>query len=97
MSQSDVERFVESDKSKGEQITKLASVADMLRQENHQLRENMAREMESLKKQHEEEMQQQEQEATESIAMVQQSIAEQSEEMKKFGDFIKLQSETVKQ
>lgn len=57
MSQSDVERFVESDKTKGEQIKKLVSVADLLRQENHQLRENMAREMESLRKQHEEDMQ----------------------------------------
>lgn len=33
----------------------------------------------------------------ESFAVVQQQMDTQSEEMKKFGDFIKVQSETVKQ
>jgi len=32
----------------------------------------------------------------ESIALVQQSLKDQSEEMKKFGDFIKVQTESIK-
>lgn len=57
----------------------------------------MAAEMARIKAAHDEEMKMQEQEAMEHIATVQQRMADQSEEMKKFGDFIKLQSETVKQ
>ena len=53
--------------------------------------------MAKLKAAHEEEMKMQEQEAMEHITNVQRKMAEQTEEMKKFGDFIKIQSETLKQ
>lgn len=56
MSQSDVERFTEIDKSKGEQIAKLGTIAEALRQENITLRDQMERELTSLRRQHEEEL-----------------------------------------
>ena len=68
-----------------------------MRKENVQLKERMKAEFNRLKKMHEEELKLQEQEAMESFAVVQQQMDTQSEEMKKFGDFIKVQSETVKQ
>ena len=93
---SDAERFTEIDKSKGEQIQKLASMADALRNENIALRSQMERELRDINRQHEEELKLQEQEAMESIGLVRQTLNEQSEEMKKFGEFIKIQTESIK-
>lgn len=93
---SDAERFTEIDKSKGEQIQKLASMADALRNENIALRSQMERELREINRQHEEELKLQEQEAMESIGLVRQTLNEQSEEMKKFGEFIKIQTESIK-
>ncbi len=93
---SDAERFTEIDKSKGEQIQKLASMADTLRNENIALRSQMERELRDINRQHEEELKLQEQEAMESIGLVRQTLNEQSEEMKKFGEFIKIQTESIK-
>ena len=56
MNMSDAERFTEIDKSKGEQIKKLATIADALRQENIALRESMEKELAQIKRQHEEEL-----------------------------------------
>jgi hypothetical protein len=86
----DVERFTSIERSKGEQIEKLTARANQLQQENAAIKDEMARELASLKRAHEDELKQHEQEAMESIAIVQQSLADQSEEMKKFGEFIKL-------
>jgi len=96
MNMSDAERFTEIDKSKGEQIQKLASMADALRNENIALRSQMERELRDINRQHEEELKLQEQEAMESIGLVRQTLNEQSEEMKKFGEFIKIQTESIK-
>jgi hypothetical protein len=96
MNMSDAERFTEIDKSKGEQIQKLASMADTLRNENIALRSQMERELRDINRQHEEELKLQEQEAMESIGLVRQTLNEQSEEMKKFGEFIKIQTESIK-
>jgi hypothetical protein len=96
MNMSDAERFTEIDKSKGEQIQKLASMADALRNENIALRSQMERELREINRQHEEELKLQEQEAMESIGLVRQTLNEQSEEMKKFGEFIKIQTESIK-
>ena len=93
---SDAERFTEIDKSKGEQIQKLASMTDALRNENIALRSQMERELREINRQHEEELKLQEQEAMESIGLVRQTLNEQSEEMKKFGEFIKIQTESIK-
>ena len=93
---SDAERFTEIDKSKGEQIQKLASMADTLRNENIALRSQMERELRDINRQHEEELKLQEQEAMESIGLVRKTLNEQSEEMKKFGEFIKIQTESIK-
>jgi hypothetical protein len=56
----------------------------------------MERELREINRQHEEELQLQEQEAMESIGLVRQTLNEQSEEMKKFGEFIKIQTESIK-
>jgi hypothetical protein len=96
MNMSDAERFTEIDKSKGEQIQKLASMTDALRNENIALRSQMERELREINRQHEEELKLQEQEAMESIGLVRQTLNEQSEEMKKFGEFIKIQTESIK-
>jgi hypothetical protein len=82
----DVERFTSIDRSKGEQIEKLTARANQLQQENAAIKDEMVRELASLRRAHEDELKQHEQE---SIAIVQQSLADQSEEMKKFGEFIK--------
>ena len=56
----------------------------------------MERELREINRQHEEEFKLQEQEAMESIGLVRQTLNEQSEEMKKFGEFIKIQTESIK-
>jgi hypothetical protein len=56
----------------------------------------MERELREINRQHEEELKLQEQEAMESIGLVRQTLNEQSEEMKKFGEFIKIQTESIK-
>ena len=55
-----MERFTEIDKSKGEQIAKLGTIAEALRQENISLRDQMERELTSLRRQHAEELKLQE-------------------------------------
>ena len=91
-----MERFTTIDKSKGDQIEKLGKIAEKLRKENVQLKEHMKAEFAKQKQMHEEELKLQEQEAMESLAVLQSRVDNQSEEMRKFGDFIKVQSETVK-
>jgi hypothetical protein len=56
----------------------------------------MERELRDINRQHEEELKLQEQEAMESIGLVRKTLNEQSEEMKKFGEFIKIQTESIK-
>ena len=67
-----------------------------MKNENDALKQQMQSEFESLREQNQIELDQQKEEAEESIAILRQSLQDQSEEMKKFGDFIKQQAETVK-
>lgn len=67
MQQNDTEKFIESDRNKAEQISKLAAIADSLQAENQQLKDKMQQELKNLQKRHEEEVKMQEQEAAESI------------------------------
>lgn len=56
----------------------------------------MAREFESLRRQHEEDLKLTEQDATESVAIYKQIIEQQKEEMTKFADFVRTQTENMK-